>query len=256
MADNSQWWDNHWNPYSWNCTKVSDGCKHCYAERDAIKYGKFFEGVPTWRKGCEDELRKMAAGQVLFCNNHSDTYHEGASIDMILNIHRAAHQRPDLIFLMLTKRPTMVRRAIDRAGNKLPFPDNLWLGVSIESMKYVQRADVLRTLPAKHKFISFEPLLENIPMMYAQRALEGIEWAIVGGESGEEHRPFDHRWAAAIYETCLMQHIPFFFKQSSGHFPGEGRTFKVTGLEHNERPAAFDALAAQYAVNVKQTSLF
>lgn len=253
-----EWADACWNPYDWHCNKVSPGCKYCYAERDAKKWGKqlTFAGAPSWRKGAEDELHSMKGGQAVFINNHSDTYHEGATDDMILRVHTLAKQRPDLIFLVLTKRPQIVQRSIDHAGTHLPFPDNLWLGVSVESMKYIGRTDILRSLPARHKFISFEPLLENIPKDLAARALTGMEWAICGGESGEKHRPFDHRWAAGIYETCAMNRIPFFFKQSSGFFPGTGRTFKLTGLEHNERPAAFDVLAEQYAVKASQPSLF
>lgn len=253
-----EWADEAVNFYDWHCNKVSPGCVHCYAERDQKKYGKGlgFAGAPSWRDGSEQELRLTKAGNVLFINTHSDTYHEKATPDMVQRIHIIASQRPDLIFLLLTKRPQNVERFYNALYGELPFPDNLWLGVSVESVKYLSRVTVLQQIPAQHKFISFEPLLENIPMDYAVQALTGIEWAIVGGESGEEHRPFDHEWAAGIYNACDMLKIPFFFKQSAGYFPGTGRTFKLTGQEHNDRPEAFIRLHEQYQVKADQLSLF
>lgn len=257
METKIEWADWSWNPYDWHCEKVSPGCAHCYAERHARELNKpTFEGAPAWRKNSEAELRKMPAGTVAFVNTHSDTYHKGATPEMVQRIHTFAVQRPDVIFLLLTKRPTNVLYFQRQLGGSLKFPDNLWLGVSVENPKYLSRLDVLRDIPVKHRFVSFEPLLGNITIDEAMQGLRDIDWAIVGGESGELHRPFVHEWAEGIYDACKMFKIPFFFKQSAGAYPGQERTFTITGKEHNERPQPFIDLHEKFAPTTSQASLF
>jgi len=252
-----EWADHSQNYYDWHCEKVSPGCDHCYAERHARELGKSeFIGTPQWRKNSEADLKKIPAGNVVFVNTHSDTYHKGATPAMVERVHTFAVQRPDLIFLLLTKRPTNVLYFQRQLDGSLKFPDNLWLGVSVESHKYLSRLDVLRSIPVKHRFVSFEPLLGNIDIDQAMQGLRGIDWAIVGGESGERYRPFSHAWASGIHEACKMLTIPFFFKQSSGNYPGQGRVFEITGKEHNERPQAFIDLHEKYAQQTTQASLF
>lgn len=250
-----EWADAALNFYDWHCTKVSEGCRYCYAERHARQFGKEFIGAPNWRDAAMDELQLTKSGSVVFVNTHSDTYHEKATPEMVQQVHRIAVQRPDLILLVLTKRPHMIERFYRALDGNLPFPENLWIGTSVESAKVLKRVAVLQNVNV-HRFISFEPLLAPLSRDEAFYALTGVEWAIVGGESGENHRPFKHEFAAGIYEACDALNVPFFFKQSSGMFPGMGRTFELTGREHNARPLAFQAHQEAYQVKADQLSLF
>jgi len=247
-----EWSDECWNPYDWHCTKVSPGCKYCYAERDAKKYGRIFDGTPTWRRSSEDDLRKIKAGKVVFVNNHSDTYHEGADLLDIMRIHKLAVQRPDLIMLMLTKRPQVALALSD----ELQWPDNLWLGVSVESPAFMKRISILKQVPAKHYFISFEPLLARINSDDLRMHLIDVGWVIVGGESGEMHRPFQHQWADDIRTVCKGYDIPFFYKQGSAIFPGSDRILQTTGQKHEERPKMFNDHRLKYQPQAEQPSLF
>lgn len=246
------WTDDGWNPYTWNCNKVSPGCKNCYAQTHSLQYpqnsgGAQFLGAPILRAKAWEELRLTKPGTVVFVNTHSDTFHEQARIGWIDAIFKHMNQRPDLLFLLLTKRPQV---SIIRDGN-LRWTDNIWLGTSIETQLYYQpRLEALLNTPAKHKFISFEPLLGPI---VPDALLAGVEWMIVGGESGEERRPFGRQWALDLQLFAQQARIPFFFKQGSAVYPGQDRL--LGGKTWDERPAAFAAFKAQYEKPV-QNSLF
>lgn len=247
------WTDEALNFLTWNCSKVSPGCKHCYAEAHSRKYpqnsaGGGFLDYPQFRAKALEELRLTKSGTVVFINTHSDTFHQSIPLTDIKRMFTHMNQRSDLIFLVLTKRPHL---ALEYAPY-LAWTDNIWLGVSIETMDYYGRLEMLAQIPAKHKFVSFEPLLG--PIQAECLLAEAVEWVIVGGESGEGKRPLDKAWAAHLQRFCAAEHIPFYFKQGSSLYPDQDRL--LNEQEYNERPAAFAALRAQYQVEVDQGRLF
>lgn len=251
------WAGEAWNYLSWNCKKVSPGCKHCYAEAHAKKYpqnsaGGEFLGAPRVRTNALKELSLIKPGQTVFVNTHSDTFHEANPTEMIATLFQHMNQRPDLIFLLLTKRPQIAQLV----AHELKWTDNIWLGVSVESPRYMTRVDVLKHIPVAHRFISFEPLLEYIPQTQIGFALvdRTIDWVIVGGESGEYYRPFSKEWASDIQEAVFPLKIPFYFKQGSAQFPDSDRL--LNGRTYSEFPQAFADLEARYAVQAVQQSLF
>lgn len=251
------WTNEAWNYLSWNCNKVSPGCKNCYALAHAHKYpsnsaGGEFLGAPQVRKNALKELAAIKPGQTVFVNTHSDTFHEHNSTDMIATLFMHMNQRPDLIFLLLTKRPQIAQLV----AHELKWTDNIWLGVSVESPAYMQRVDVLKHIPVAHRFISFEPLLEYIPQTQVGFMLEDkiVDWLIVGGESGEYYRPFSKEWATDIQQVAARLAIPFYFKQGSAQFPDSDRI--LNGQTYDEFPQAFADFEDRYAVQVTQQSLF
>ena len=250
---NISWTDESWNPLTWNCTKVSPGCKHCYAQAHSKLYPQNsaegeFNGAPRLRIKALDELRLTKPGKVIFVNTHSDTFHPENPIGWIKQWFKQMNQRPDLIFLLLTKRPEIAREY----APALHWSDNIWLGTSVESMEYAGRLDHLIATPAAHKFISFEPLLSAIDPTKVSTG--GIEWIIAGGESGEMRRPFGKQWAVDIQQFCAAWHIPFYFKQGGSLWPDQDR--ELNGRTYDERPAAFQALHEKYAVTASQPTLF
>lgn len=249
------WTDEAWNYLTWNCNKVSPGCKNCYAQAHSEKYpqnsaaGEFL-GVPIVRKNAMNELRLIKAGNTVFVNTHSDTFHEKLPIGVIEDLFQHMNQRPDLIFLLLTKRPQYAELMAD----SLKWTDNIWLGTSVESADYMHRINVLDHVPAAHKFISFEPLLGYIPQAELRSALQRVNWVICGGESGEQRRPLGKQWAVDIQQICSQMKIPFYFKQGSAPYPDSDRL--LNGQIYDERPVVFELLRQQYAVDVVQQSLF
>jgi len=241
------------NFLTWNCNKVSPGCKNCYAQTHSQQYpqnsaGGQFLGTPLLREKAFDELRLTKAGTVLFVNTHSDTFHEKVSFGWVKRLFTVMNQRPDLIFLLLTKRPEI---ALSYAPNLL-WTDNIWLGTSIETQQYyMPRLDALLETPVKHRFISFEPLLGAI-VPDARLAL--VDWIITGGESGENRRPFGKQWAWDIQDYAARNRVPFYFKQGSSLYPDQDR--ELNGREYRERPEAFKILHDKYRVQASQNSLF
>jgi protein gp37 len=249
------WTDEAWNYLSWNCNKVSPGCKHCYAQTHSEKYprnsaGGEFLGAPRVRDNALKELAVIKPGNTVFVNTHSDTFHEKLPIGVTYDLFKHMNQRPDLIFLLLTKRPQMA----ELIGHELKWTDNIWLGTSVESADYLHRINALDHIPAAHKFISFEPLLGHIPQAALRPALRNIEWVITGGESGQNYRPFGKQWAVDIQKTCSEMRIPFYFKQGSGLWPDSDRL--LNGQIYDERPEVFSRLQEKYAVKEVQQSLF
>lgn len=252
-ASKISWTDDGLNVWTWNCNKVSEGCKHCYAQAHSEKYpqnsaGGDFIGMPQLRERAFEELRLIKGGRTVFVNTHSDTFHEKAPLGWIRRLFTHMNQRPDLIFLLLTKRPQIALKY----ASYLTWSDNIWLGTSIELQKYyASRLDALLKTPAAHRFISFEPLLGPIELSCEVRQ---IDWVIVGGESGEYRRPFGKQWALDIQHICELERVPFYFKQGSGLFPDSDRT--LNGRTYDGLPAAFQALHDQYDVQAQQNRLF
>lgn len=206
------WTDKTWNPWR-GCTKISPGCAHCYMFTEQRRYGRDPEVVTrtkTWGDPLKWQREAQRSGVVyrVFTCSWSDWFHEAADAwrDDAWAVIR---QCPNLVFQILTKRD-------DRIADHLP-PDwglgyaNVWLGVSIENDRHAYRADTLRTIPATVRFISAEPLLSPLPSLN----LYGIQWLIVGGESGQDFRPMDHEWARDLRDRAAHAHTAFFFKQSA-----------------------------------------
>ena len=215
MSDRSaiEWTDATWNPVR-GCTKISAGCKHCYAERFAERF-RGVSGHP-FEQGFDLRLvpealeipLKWSRPRLVFVNSMSDLFHDAIPDDYIARvfdvIRRANHHQ----FQILTKR---AERLVDYCRDK-EVPANAWLGVSVENARYKTRISYLRKVPACIRFLSIEPLIGPV----GELNLEGISWVIVGGESGPQCRPMRVEWVRDIREQCLTYGVPFFFKQWGG----------------------------------------
>ena len=215
MGMNSQieWTESTWNPVT-GCTKISPGCAHCYAERMARRLHAM--GQPNYRNGFRLTIHEHALDlplgwrkpQVIFVNSMSDLFHEDVPLDFIRRVFDVMQRADWHQFQVLTKRS---RRLADLAP-LLPWPENVWMGVTVESAECVHRIDDLRFVPATVKFLSLEPLLGPLPGI----GLEDVDWVIVGGESGPGARPMAEAWALDLRDQCCQAGVPFFFKQWGG----------------------------------------
>ena len=208
-----EWTEASWNPVT-GCTKASPGCANCYAERMARRLQAM--NHPNYRRGFEVALHPQALHtplgwsrpQLVFVNSMSDLFHEEVPMDFIRQVFAVMARAGQHSFQVLTKRSERLRDTAKR----LPWPSNVWIGVSVESAHYAYRIDDLRCVPAETRFVSFEPLLADAGKL----DLTGIHWAIVGGESGPGARPMKPEWALRIRDQCIDQSVPFFFKQWGG----------------------------------------
>lgn len=217
MSESSsiEWTDATWNPVT-GCTKVSPGCKHCYAQTFAER----FRGVPghPYEQGFDlrlwpDRLTlplNWSKPRRVFVNSMSDLYHDEVPSDFIERVFETMVRADWHIFQVLTKRATRLAEL----APSLPWAPNIWQGVSIETMDYAWRADELRRVPARVRFVSLEPLLGPLDDL----DLGGIHWVIVGGESGPGARPMEKEWVVALRDKCNREGVPFFFKQWGGRF--------------------------------------
>lgn len=211
-----EWTDQTWNPVT-GCTKVSPGCAHCYAERmhrrlqgkGVAEYARDFDEVDRHWHRLQDPYR-WRKPRMVFVNSMSDLFHERVGFAFIKRVVDVIRDNPQHVFQVLTKRSVNML-SFDRAM-KTRWPDNLWLGVSVESQRYVSRVDDLRETRAKVKFVSAEPLLGavNFPNLL------GVHWMIVGGESGPGWRDMNPDWAHAIRNQCSAAGVAFFMKQMAG----------------------------------------
>ena len=227
MATNSkiEWTEQTWNPVT-GCTKVSPGCKHCYAETMAVRLQAM--GASGYENGfaltlMPDRLEQPITRKkptVYFVNSMSDLFHESVPFEYIDRVFNTIRITPQHTYQVLTKRA--VRMAEYFESRKVP--DNAWIGVSVEDRKYGKpRIAVLQSIKAKTRFLSVEPLLEDL----GQIRLRGIHWVIVGGESGAGARPMSEEWVISIKEQCLDRGVNFFFKQWG--------TYGVDGLKRNKK---------------------
>jgi protein gp37 len=239
MADSTsiEWTDATWNPVT-GCTKISAGCDHCYAERFSERFrgtrGHPFEtGFDlTLRPDRLEQPLRWRSPRMIFVNSMSDLFHKEiprAHIDAVFDTMEAASWHT---FQVLTKRSSLLVRYLrDRYRNE-KAPPHIWLGVSIEDAKNAVRLKHLRTANALVKFVSFEPLLGSVGML----DLTGIDWAIVGGESGPGARPMAETWAVEIRDQCRAANVAFFFKQWGGARPKSGGRL-LKGREWNQYPS-------------------
>ncbi len=239
MATNSaiEWTESTWNPLT-GCTKISPGCKHCYAERMATRLQAM--GQPNYTNGFNLTLHphmleaplSWKKPQIIFVNSMSDLFHEDVPLDFIKQIMDVMRRASWHTFQVLTKRSERLL-AFDK---ELNWPHNVWMGVSVETSKYLPRIDHLRNTGAFVKFLSLEPLLGPLSKMN----LESINWVIVGGESGPGARPIREEWVVDIRDQCLAARVPFFFKQWGGiRKKRNGRV--LLGRTWDEMPKLFSA---------------
>lgn len=208
-----EWTESTWNPVT-GCTKISPGCRHCYAERMAVRLRAM--GQPNYRNGFEVTLHEHTLNlplswgkpQSVFVNSMSDLFHEDVPDEFILRVFETMRSAAWHRFQILTKRSQRLRDL----GQRLPWPPNVWMGVTVEESAYSQRLDDLRAVPAAVRFVSFEPLLGPI----ADVNLTDIDWAIVGGESGHGARPIREEWVTDLRDQCAAAGVAFFFKQWGG----------------------------------------
>ncbi len=237
-----EWTESTWNPVT-GCSKISPGCKHCYAERMAERLQAM--GQENYRNGFELTLQphmlelplRWKKPQTIFVNSMSDMFHKDVPvsyIQQVFDVMRRAHWHR---FQVLTKRSERLAELAD----KLFWVPNIWMGVSVESDQYRARIDDLRSTRAQVKFLSLEPLLGPLQRLN----LEGIDWVIVGGESGPKARPMDASWATDLRDQCHCAGVPFFFKQWGGKNKKqagrllEGRTWdQMPGGRISAAPAA------------------
>ena len=215
MADHShiEWTDATWNPVT-GCTKVSPGCKNCYADRMAKRLQSM--GAIRYRNGFELTLHpdviiqplSWKRSRTIFVNSMSDLFHEDIPVEFIQSVFNMMNQAHWHTFQILTKRAS---RLVE-VSSLLDWSQNIWMGVSVENQDYVHRIDALRDIPATVRFLSLEPLLGPI----SDVILSGIDWVIVGGESGPKSRPLDPEWVRKLRDKCTGDGIPFFFKQWGG----------------------------------------
>ena len=221
MSDGStiEWTDATWNPVR-GCKKISPGCKHCYAETFAER----FRGVPghAYEQGFDvrlvpgklNEPLRWTRSRRIFVNSMSDLFQDDIPDDYIRAVFEVMSRGNWHIYQLLTKRASRMRDVLSRPSYR-SFADksHIWLGVSVEDKKYgIPRIDELRNTPAAVRFLSIEPLLEDLGTFN----LSGIHWVIVGGESGHRARPMAEAWVVSILEQCRAARIPFFFKQWGG----------------------------------------
>ena len=229
-----EWTEATWNP-STGCTKVSAGCKNCYAERTAVRLK--LAGAPKYRRGFEftihpdalDIPMRWKRSRLIFVNSMSDLFHEEMPDTFLADIFDVTEQADWHIYQILTKRPERMLEFTVEHGR---IPNHVWAGVTVEEAAYKNRIDVLRKVPCKIRFVSFEPLIGPVGKL----DLSTISWGIVGGESGPNHRPMRAEWAGHIRDECLAQNVAFFFKQWGGAHPKSGGRI-LDGRIWDEYPA-------------------
>lgn len=255
MAQGSgiEWTESTWNPVT-GCTKVSPGCKYCYAERMAERLQAM--GEPNYVNGFQLTLQpqmlelplKWKKSQTIFVNSMSDLFHEEVPIEYIQKVFDVMNEAHWHRFQVLTKRA----ERLEHLSSMLHWTPNIWMGVSVESNEYRRRIEHLRRTGAYIKFLSLEPLLEPLRDL----DLAGIHWVIVGGESGPKARPMHRAWVIDLRDQCRRAKVPFFFKQWGGRNKKragrllEGRVWDQMPLQ--SRPAGVEPARSEQPVFATQ----
>lgn len=214
------WTEKTWNPWR-GCKMISPGCANCYMFREQKRYGldpTVITKTTTWKDPAkwQKEAEKLGVRTLVFTCSWSDWFIEVAD-SWRPDAWKIIKDCPNLIFQILTKRPNLIepRLPLDWGSGY----ENVGLGVSIETNDYNWRADILRNIPAKVRFISAEPLLGSLDKLN----LEGFKWLVAGGESGLEYRSMDTEWARQLRDKCVLEKVAFFYKQGSGILPGKNK---------------------------------
>lgn len=238
-----EWTEATWNPVT-GCNKISPGCAHCYAERFAERF-RGVSGHP-YEQGFDFKLWPQRLSlplqwiqpRLIFVNSMSDLFHEEVPIPFIKEVFEIMESAKQHVFQLLTKRPSRLVSLVD----SLPWPDNVWVGVSVENQLWTHRVDDLRNVPAAVRFLSCEPLLGPLEI-----DMNGIDWVIVGGESGPGARTMKVEWARSLRDQCHTADTPFFFKQWWAHDANGTRVGKkksgriLDGKTWNEFPINWSA---------------
>jgi len=215
MASQSsiEWTDATWNPVT-GCSKISAGCKFCYAERLAFRLQAM--GQPRYADGFSVTLhhdlldlpRRWRSPRLVFVNSMSDLFHESVPLSFIKRVFETMSECPQHLFQILTKRSQRLKES----AAALSWPENVWMGVSVEDSRVLSRIEDLLEVPAAVRFLSCEPLIGPLDAL----PLKSIDWVIVGGESGPGARPMQREWALSVLRQCRKHGVPFFFKQWGG----------------------------------------
>jgi len=231
-----EWTESTWNPIT-GCTKITTGCKFCYAEvmarrLQSMGQDKYLNGFElTLHPETLKEPYSWKKPKMIFVNSMSDLFHKDIPIDYIQKIFRVMKDNPQHVFQILTKRADILHY-YDSEG-WLDWSHNIWMGVTVEDNTVTKRIDLLREAGARVKFLSCEPLLSDLPNLN----LQNIDWVIVGGESGRTPRPIKEEWVMNIQEQCNTQSVAFYFKQWGGtNKKKNGRLLK--GEIYSEMPKA------------------
>lgn len=236
-----EWTEVTWNPTT-GCDRVSPGCDNCYAlslakRLKAMGSEKYqLDGDPrTSGPGFGLAIHEPALAQpyrwtgrrTVFVNSMSDLFHARVPLDFVRRVFEVIAETPQHTYQVLTKRSSR----LPKVASKLDWPENLWMGVSVEDSNHLYRVDHLRAVPAAVRFLSCEPLLGPLPSLN----LDGVHWVITGGESGPNARPMDPEWVREIRDNCAMHGVPFFHKQWGGRTPKSGGR-ELDGRIWNEMP--------------------
>ena len=214
MAQSSiEWTEMTWNPTT-GCNKISAGCKYCYAEVMARRLQAM--GIEKYQNGFDLAIHESAldipytwkSPKIVFVNSMSDLFHKDIPLSFIQKVFRVMNDNPQHVFQILTKRADVLAKY----SKKLTWGHNIWMGVSVENEKVMGRIEYLKRCDARVKFLSCEPLIGPLPNLQ----LKGIDWVIVGGESGRKPRPMDADWVLEILGQCKKANVKFFFKQWGG----------------------------------------
>jgi len=245
MADGSsiEWTEATWNPTT-GCDRVSAGCDNCYALTPAKRLKAM--GSPKYQNDGDPRTSGPGFGvtvhqdaltiplrwrepRLVFVNSMSDLFHARIPVAFVRRVFEVMEQTPQHTYQVLTKRASRLARLAD----ELPWPPNVWIGVSVENADRLGRLDHLRGVPAAVRFLSCEPLLGSL----AELKLHAIDWLIAGGESGPRHRPMQIEWVRELRDRCLQEEVPFFFKQVGGRTPKQGGRL-LDGRTWDEMPVA------------------
>lgn len=234
MAQSSiEWTEMTWNPVT-GCTKISAGCKYCYAEVMSKRLQAM--GIEKYKDAFKVTLHEAALSipatwkkqKIVFVNSMSDLFHKDVPLEFIQKVFKVMNDNPQHVFQVLTKRAHRLLQVQD----SLKWTHNIWMGVSVEDNRVVNRIDFLRQTSARTKFLSCEPLIGALPDMN----LQGIDWVIVGGESGPKARHMNPDWVLDIMDQCKKADVAFFFKQWGGvNKKKTGRL--INGRTYDEMPA-------------------
>jgi protein gp37 len=237
-----EWTEVTWNPTT-GCDRISDGCDNCYAltlakrlkAMGAAKYqqdGDPRTSGPGFGLAVHPEALKQPyrwrSPSVVFVNSMSDLFHARIPLGFVREVFAVIADTPQHTYQVLTKRSARLRKIADR----LDWPANLWMGVSVENGSTLTRLDDLRAVPAAVRFVSCEPLLGPLDKIN----LDGLHWVIAGGESGPRHRPVDPAWVTGLRDRCTAAEVPFFFKQWGGRTPKQGGRL-LDGQRWDQMPA-------------------
>lgn len=231
-----EWTDRTWNPTT-GCNKISPGCKHCYAEELTKRFKATFPNGFRFTLHPErlQQPKSWRTPSLIFVNSMSDLFHEQMPLSYLQQIFEVMEACPQHVFQVLTKRA----ERLAEVAPLLNWPDNVWMGVSVETQQYVHRVDLLRSVPAQVRFLSCEPLLGPLEL-----DLKDIHWVITGGESGRGHRPIEEEWVRSIRDQCQAQGVAFFHKQWGGPTP-KSRGRLLDGRTWDEMPAILKSLEAE-----------